>query len=66
MRFSWTVVSAAAVALFASAAPTYAAKVESLQKLGRESFYAFVESLSRHRGFDPDRPPHLRKVTDTL
>jgi glucosamine--fructose-6-phosphate aminotransferase (isomerizing) len=30
------------------------------------SFYAFVEMLSRHRGFDPDRPPHLRKVTETL
>jgi glucosamine--fructose-6-phosphate aminotransferase (isomerizing) len=29
-------------------------------------FYGFVESLSRHRGFDPDRPPHLRKVTETL
>jgi glutamine---fructose-6-phosphate transaminase (isomerizing) len=29
------------------------------------SFYAFVESLSRRRGFDPDRPPHLRKVTET-
>src|SRR5688572_33393616 len=43
MRFSWTVVPAAAVALFASAAPAYAAKVESLQKLGRESYYAFVE-----------------------
>jgi glucosamine--fructose-6-phosphate aminotransferase (isomerizing) len=30
------------------------------------SFYAFVEMLSRHRGFDPDRPPHLRKVTETV
>jgi glucosamine--fructose-6-phosphate aminotransferase (isomerizing) len=30
------------------------------------SFYAFVESYARHRGFDPDRPPHLRKVTETL
>lgn len=29
-------------------------------------FYGFVEALSRHRGFDPDRPPHLRKVTETL
>jgi glucosamine--fructose-6-phosphate aminotransferase (isomerizing) len=29
------------------------------------SFYAFVEELSRRRGFDPDRPPHLRKVTET-
>jgi len=30
------------------------------------SFYAFVEMLSRHRGFDPDHPPHLRKVTETI
>jgi glucosamine--fructose-6-phosphate aminotransferase (isomerizing) len=29
------------------------------------SFYAFVEALSRQRGFDPDRPPHLKKVTET-
>lgn len=29
------------------------------------SFYAFVEAFSRRRGFDPDRPPHLRKVTET-
>jgi glutamine---fructose-6-phosphate transaminase (isomerizing) len=30
------------------------------------SFYAFVEELSRRRGFDPDRPPHLKKVTETI
>ena len=29
------------------------------------SFYAMVEGLSRRRGFDPDRPPYLRKVTET-
>lgn len=29
------------------------------------SFYGFAETLSRHRGFDPDRPPHLKKVTET-
>lgn len=29
-------------------------------------FYLFVEALARHRGFDPDRPPHLRKVTETI
>jgi glucosamine--fructose-6-phosphate aminotransferase (isomerizing) len=29
------------------------------------SFYRFIEALSRHRGFDPDHPPHLRKVTET-
>ncbi len=30
------------------------------------SFYAFVEALARRRGFDPDKPPHLRKVTETI
>lgn len=30
------------------------------------SFYAFVEELARRRGYDPDTPPHLRKVTETL
>jgi glutamine---fructose-6-phosphate transaminase (isomerizing) len=30
------------------------------------SFYAFVEALARRRGFDPDVPPHLRKVTETV
>lgn len=30
------------------------------------SFYGLVEALSRRRGFDPDRPPYLRKVTETI
>lgn len=30
------------------------------------SFYAFVEAFARQRGLDPDHPPHLRKVTETL
>lgn len=30
------------------------------------TYYAFVEDLARRRGFDPDTPPHLRKVTETL
>ncbi|HEY4202139.1 MAG TPA: SIS domain-containing protein [Devosiaceae bacterium] len=30
------------------------------------SFYSFVEALARHRGFDPDRPPNLNKVTETV
>ncbi|WP_048439415.1 SIS domain-containing protein [Caenimonas sp. SL110] len=30
-----------------------------------QSFYPLVEALSRARGFDPDRPPHLNKVTRT-
>jgi len=31
-----------------------------------QSFYLMVESLARARGHDPDRPPHLNKVTKTL
>jgi len=30
------------------------------------TFYAFVEALARHRGLDPDKPPHLMKVTETV
>ncbi|MFP5479492.1 MAG: SIS domain-containing protein [Alphaproteobacteria bacterium] len=30
------------------------------------SFYGFIEGLARRRGFDPDVPPHLRKVTQTV
>ena len=30
------------------------------------SFYAFAEALSRARGHNPDRPSHLRKVTETV
>lgn len=30
------------------------------------SFYAFVEAFARHRGLNPDLPPNLRKVTETL
>lgn len=31
-----------------------------------QSFYRMAEALARARGFDPDRPPHLNKVTETL
>jgi glucosamine--fructose-6-phosphate aminotransferase (isomerizing) len=31
-----------------------------------QSFYRMVNALSLARGFDPDRPPHLRKVTETV
>jgi glucosamine--fructose-6-phosphate aminotransferase (isomerizing) len=30
------------------------------------TFYGFVEALSRRRGFNPDQPPHLKKVTETI
>ena len=31
-----------------------------------QSFYRFVNALAGSRGRDPDRPPHLRKVTETV
>ncbi|TFI58464.1 SIS domain-containing protein [Sphingomonas parva] len=31
-----------------------------------QSFYRAANALSLARGFDPDRPPHLSKVTETL
>lgn len=30
------------------------------------SFYVFIEALARRRGLNPDEPPHLRKVTETV
>jgi len=30
------------------------------------SFYGFVEALSRHRGLNPDLPPALKKITETV
>jgi glutamine---fructose-6-phosphate transaminase (isomerizing) len=30
-----------------------------------QSFYRLAASLSLARGFDPDRPPHLHKITET-
>jgi glucosamine--fructose-6-phosphate aminotransferase (isomerizing) len=30
------------------------------------SFYSFVEAFARHRGLNPDEPPNLRKVTETV
>ena len=30
------------------------------------TFYGFIEALARRRGLNPDTPPHLRKVTETV
>lgn len=30
------------------------------------SFYVFIEALARRKGFNPDEPPNLRKVTSTI
>ena len=34
--------------------------------LAIQSFYRAVEMLARRRGFNPDVPPHLNKVTETV
>ncbi|MDF3022621.1 MAG: iron dicitrate transport regulator FecR [Steroidobacteraceae bacterium] len=34
--------------------------------LAIQSFYRAADALARARGLDPDRPPHLNKVTETL
>jgi len=34
--------------------------------LAVQSFYKAVSALALRRGFDPDVPPHLRKVTETV
>ena len=34
--------------------------------LAIQSFYAMANDLSVARGLDPDRPPHLAKVTETV
>jgi glucosamine--fructose-6-phosphate aminotransferase (isomerizing) len=31
-----------------------------------QSLYRMVEALALARGFDPDHPPHLAKITKTL
>ena len=34
--------------------------------LAIQSFYRAADALAQARGLDPDRPPHLNKVTETL
>ena len=63
MRFSSSVVAAAAVAFCASAAPAYAAKVENLQKLGRESYYAFVEQKAKAKAEQKDSAKTVGRLT---
>jgi glucosamine--fructose-6-phosphate aminotransferase (isomerizing) len=46
--------------------PTVAAHAVIEPLLMVQSFYRMIASLAPARGFDPDRPPHLNKVTETL
>lgn len=48
------------------ALPTIAAPAAIQPLLQIQSFYRAVNALSLARGHDPDRPPHLRKVTETV
>jgi glucosamine--fructose-6-phosphate aminotransferase (isomerizing) len=39
----------------------------ALEPIGQiQSFYRLADALARLRGFDPDRPSHLAKVTETI
>jgi glutamine---fructose-6-phosphate transaminase (isomerizing) len=48
------------------ALPTEAADPAIQPMLIVQSFYRLVNALAVARGFDPDHPPHLRKVTETV
>jgi len=48
------------------ALPTIDAAPAIQPMLQIQSFYRAVNALSVRRGFDPDSPPHLRKVTETV
>ncbi len=46
--------------------PTIAADPAIEPMLMIQSFYRMATTLAFARGFDPDKPPHLNKVTETL
>jgi len=46
--------------------PTIPAAAEIAPILLVQSAYRLIAALALRRGFDPDRPPHLRKVTETM
>ncbi|HTU68126.1 MAG TPA: SIS domain-containing protein [Steroidobacteraceae bacterium] len=50
----------------ARALPTVDAHAVIGPMLMIQSFYRFAAALAEARGFDPDVPPHLRKVTETV
>jgi glucosamine--fructose-6-phosphate aminotransferase (isomerizing) len=60
------VLIAGAEAPGATALPTVQSHpvIEPLLRI--QSFYRAVENLARARGLDPDRPPHLHKITETV
>ena len=46
--------------------PTLETAPEIAPILRAQSAYRLIASLAVRRGFDPDHPPHLRKVTETV
>ena len=46
--------------------PTISADAVVAPILLIQSFYRWAATLALARGFDPDRPPHLKKVTETF
>jgi glucosamine--fructose-6-phosphate aminotransferase (isomerizing) len=60
------VLLAGADAAGATILPTEAAHPVIEPLLFAQSFYRMANALSLARGGDPDRPPHLHKVTETL
>ncbi|HEX6398276.1 MAG TPA: SIS domain-containing protein, partial [Steroidobacteraceae bacterium] len=61
-----TVLLAGACARGAVTLPTITAHAVLEPVLAVQSFYAMANNLSLARGLDPDRPPHLLKVTETV
>jgi glucosamine--fructose-6-phosphate aminotransferase (isomerizing) len=61
-----TVLIAGGAAPGAITLPTLAADPVLQPLLLVQSFYRMVEQLARRRGYDPDRPPGLAKVTRTV
>jgi glutamine---fructose-6-phosphate transaminase (isomerizing) len=60
------VMVAGVAAAHATVLPSEAAHPVLEPLLLAQSFYRMVNALSLARGRDPDRPPHLHKVTETL
>ncbi|HEV2284995.1 MAG TPA: SIS domain-containing protein [Steroidobacteraceae bacterium] len=60
------VLVAGAVVAHATALPTLAAHPVIEPLLQAQSFYRMANALSLVRGRDPDRPPNLAKVTETI
>ena len=46
--------------------PTIAATAEIAPILRVQSAYRLIATLALRRGYDPDHPAHLRKVTETV